>query len=142
MSKERQRPPKGGEEPPAPEPFATIDDCIALAQQLAGRLEQLGTYKHPLGVRKGEGMTPMIEEDSVQIRAGKRTYFLDVARTNEQKPYLRITESRFTGEEGERERNTIFVFPEEAEQFAQAVAGMAARIRRDHDKTSEADAKS
>jgi hypothetical protein len=116
------------------EPFTTIDDCIHLAQELATRLNELGDYKYPLGVRKGarlrKGVKRMREDkESVQIRAGSRTYFLDIAETAEGKRYLRITESRFKkDEQGTRERTSIVVFPEKVQEFATAVSEMAARV--------------
>ena len=63
-------------------------------------------------------------KDSRTIRSGGRTLFLDVEKTKESKPYLRITESRFKGEGKERERSSIFVFSEDAEEFAQVVSEM------------------
>jgi hypothetical protein len=59
--------------------------------------------------------------NTVQVRAGARTYFLDVEQTKDGKPYLKITESRFKGEGKARERSTLIVFPEEAQQFAAAL---------------------
>ena len=67
-------------------------------------------------------------KDSRTIRSGGRTLFLDVEKTKEGKPYLRITESRFKGEGKERERSSIFVFPEDVEEFAQAVSEMRKKL--------------
>jgi hypothetical protein len=117
------------------EPFTTIDDLIGLAQELFVRLRKLGEYKHPLDVRRGnvrrarkEVGSMKEDRESRQVKAGSRTYFVDVETTREGKRYLRITESRFKGEGSERERQSIVVFPEEAEEFAQAVSEMAAKL--------------
>lgn len=67
-------------------------------------------------------------QDSTTVRAGSRTYFFDVKQTAEGKNYLLVTESRFKGEEQERERQTIVVFPEEAEAFARAIEKMVSKL--------------
>jgi len=111
---------------PERKPFVTIDDALAKAQELASMLNELGERKHPFDIRKGvEFMSE--DQDSVQLKGAGRTYFLDMAQTREDKPYLRITESR-KGEGDKFERNSINVFPEDAEQFAQAVAQMAEKV--------------
>lgn len=69
------------------------------------------------------------ERESAQIKAGSRTFFLDIETTQDGKPYLRITESRFKGEGKDRERSSINIFPEQAEEFAQAVAEMVAKLK-------------
>ena len=69
------------------------------------------------------------EHDSVQIKAGSRTYFLDIEKTKDDKPYLRITESRYKGEGKDRERTSINVFPEQAEKFVQAITEMVAKLK-------------
>ena len=60
-----------------------------------------------------------------------KTYFFDIKKTKEDKPYLVITESRFKGEGKERERVSIAIFPENTEEFAEAVGEMTAKIRKD-----------
>ena len=39
--------------------------------------------------------------DSKKVKAGSSTYFFDVKKTKEDKPYLMITQSRFKGEGSE-----------------------------------------
>ena len=107
--------------------YTTIDDLIHLAEELVNGLNKLGEYKHPLSVRKGViNMIP--ERESVTIKATGRMYFLDVKETKEGKPYLVITESRSKGEGKERERRSIFIFQENAREFAQAVTKIADKI--------------
>ena len=116
---------------PGRESFITIDDCLRKARDLFAGLSKLSEYKHPLLIRRGVGkgvrkhMTD--ENQSKQIKASGRTYFLDVQKTREDKPYLRITESR-KGEGDKFERNSIHVFPEDAEEFAEAVSEMASKL--------------
>ena len=114
-------------------PFPTIDEALAKAQELTTILTRLGEYKHPLDIRKGSAMTKTrkeveqlmaSDENSIQLKAGGHYYFLDVGKTKDGKPYLRITESRGKG----KERSSINVFPEHAAEFAQAVATMAGRL--------------
>ena len=131
------------------EPFVTIDDLTHQAQGLLNGLQKLGTYKHPLQVRRGiplvgKGvMTTMKERkgreeskagkesqekmESQQIKGSGRTYFLDVAKTSQDKPYLRITESR-KGEGDKFKRSSIHVFPEDAKKFAKAVKKMTGKL--------------
>ena len=110
----------------------TIDDLTQQAEELASGLRQLRDYKHPLGIRrgtsiKGKGVSDVTNE-SKTVKAGARTYFFDLKETKEGKPYLTVTESRFKGEDEERERNTIVVFPENAEAFTEAITTMADKL--------------
>ncbi len=66
--------------------------------------------------------------DSITVKAGARTYFFDLRETKEGKPFMVITESRFKGEGKKRERVSITVFPEQSEEFGQAVSSMTARL--------------
>lgn len=67
-------------------------------------------------------------QDSKMIRAGSRTYFFDLRETKSGKKFLVITESRFTGEGEKRERQSLAVFPENIEEFVQAVQEMGEKI--------------
>ncbi len=62
------------------------------------------------------------------VKAGGKTYFFDIKKTKEGKPYLVITESRFAGEGKEWERTTIAVFPETAKEFANVVSEMVTKL--------------
>ena len=111
--------------------YTTIDDVIQLAQELLARLNQLGEYKHPLEVRRGRKEVMIMverEENSRTIKAGAKTYFLDIKETKEGKPYLMITESRFKGEGEERERSTIVVFQDNAQAFSEALTEMVEKL--------------
>ena len=114
--------------------FITIDDLYQQAQNLLENIEILGEYKYPLMVRRGsrKEVKDMIEEQAKEtrmIKAGKKTYFLDIKDTKEGKPYLLISESWFRDDEDEKpERNYIAVFPEQAKDFALAVVYMLDKI--------------
>ena len=116
---------------PDREPFITIDDLLQQAQKLFAGLQKLSEFKHPLDVRRGvrRGVKNHMNDtrQSTQINGSGRTYFLDIEKTKEEKPYLRITESR-KGEGDKWKRNGINVFPEDAAEFAQAVAEMASKL--------------
>ena len=122
---------------PQVDPFVTIDDLAVKAQELADGLQKLRAYRHPLEIRRGvprvgEGVSESMPEkkenkDSMQVKGGGRTYFLDMARTSKDTPYLRITESR-KGEGEEFERSSIYVFPEDAQKFSEAVQEMASKL--------------
>ena len=115
-------------------PFITIDDLVGMAGELYHGIRRLSEYKHPLDIRRGikkrKGVIQLIEqkEKSETIKAGSKTYFFDLRNTREGKAFLSITESRLKGNEGERERNTILVFPEEAQKFADTVADMVGKV--------------
>ena len=128
---------KSPKKTPQDEPFVTLDDLTIKAQELVDGLQKLSTYRHPLDVRRGvpkageEVSEEMTEEkesrDNMQVKGGGRTYFLDMAKTSKNTRYLRITESR-KGEGEEFERSSIYVFPEDAQKFGEAVQEMMARL--------------
>ena len=121
----------GSTSKPGIEPFITIDDLVHKAQELSLGLEKLSEYKYPLDVRRGtrKGVEKQMRGNgsSKQIKGRGRTYFLDVEKTRENKPYLRITESR-KGDGDQFERRSIHVFPEDIDDFAQALSEIAARL--------------
>ncbi len=111
--------------------FTTIDDLRRLAEDLVAGLNRLGEYKHPLDIRRGlrEGVRKMaIADESQSVKAGGKTYFFDIKRSNDGRPYLVITESRFKGEGKDRERASIVVFPEHAQEFLETLQGMVAKL--------------
>jgi hypothetical protein len=113
------------------EGYTTIDDLKEQAEALVKGLTRLAGYKHPLSVRRGVARVgEEVDEvsESEQLKAGAKTYFFDIAKTKEGKQYLKITESRFKGEGKERERSTVIVFPEQAQEFAEKVAAAAKQI--------------
>lgn len=120
------------------ESFITIDDLIDKALELFTGLKKLGEYKYPLDVRKAvsikkkgkevtKGMT--FGDESTTVKVGSQTYFFDIKKTKEGKPYLVITESRFKGEGQDRERSSIMVFPEDAKGFLAAAEEMLGKLR-------------
>jgi hypothetical protein len=116
---------------PSQEPFATIDDALHKAQELTSLLGRLGGYKHPLAVRRGRGREVndmATSEESQQLNGAGRTYFFDIKRTRDDKPYGVITESRKAREGETFERQSVNVFPEDAAAFAKAVAQMAKHL--------------
>ena len=105
--------------------FTTIDDLVSLSGELYYRLRQISLYKHPLAVRKG---MRQIEPKSKILRAGASTYFLDIRKTSNDKPYLMITESRYKANTGKPDRNTIVISHEKVKEFVGAVAEMGANL--------------
>lgn len=63
------------------------------------------------------------------IRAGSRTYFMDVRTAANGKRFLAIAESRYKGEGQPHERQTIRVFPEHASEFLEELTSMIWRIK-------------
>ena len=86
---------------------------------------QMSNGRSPVSEEGGESVS---EQTSQIVKAGAKTYFLDLKETRDGKPYLVITESRFKGEGKERERTSIAVFPEHAQGFLQALQEMVSRI--------------
>ena len=109
--------------------ITTIDDVIRLSEQLTAQLTKIGTYRHPLAIRRGVNFMTA-QNESKTIKAGAITYFLDIKQTRENKPYLVFTESRFKGEEQRHERRTIFVFQESAKELADAFSKMVKQLDR------------
>ncbi len=107
-----------------------------MAQVLADRLRQLGEQKHPLEVRKGTHLLKALEAEpppggrrSRQIKAGGRTYFLDLERSQaDGRSYLRITESRVGGKGRARKRVSLLVFPEAVAHLIQALTELSAYL--------------
>ena len=57
-----------------------------------------------------------------RVRAGKRTYFVDVKSTKSEKDYyITITESKRVGDD-EYEKHKIFLYKEDFEKFREALA--------------------
>ena len=109
--------------------FVTIDDLQKIAGVLLKGLHKLGEYKYPLAIRKGVRIMVEHEKNTGEvIKAGSLTYFFDVKETKDGKPYLLITESRYKGEDEERERKSIVVFQESMAEFAQVIDNIASQI--------------
>lgn len=118
--------------------IVTIDDLKDKAQRMSdgfkdfvADLERLGAYKHPLDVRRGvpKGVSALAgNETSKTLKAGSKTYFFDIQKAENGKPYLKITESRFKGTEKESTRSSIIIFPEDAQEFAGAVREMISHL--------------
>jgi len=51
------------------------------------------------------------------LKCGARTYFFDVKEAKNGNKYLKITESRFVKEGGERKRNSFILFKEDIGGF-------------------------
>ena len=68
------------------------------------------------------------QTNSQTVKAGSRAYFFDLKQTQEGKPYLIITESRFKGEGQERERSSIILFPDHAQNFLNVTQEMVNKL--------------
>ena len=62
--------------------------------------------------------------NSQSVKAGSITYFFDIKETKQRKPYLVITMSRFMGENEERERVSMPLFPEHVREFTKVFLEM------------------
>jgi hypothetical protein len=107
--------------------FTTIDDVRQMAQELLSALDTLGSYKYPLDIRRGvtkEVGDVVHAKESKIVKSSSRTYFFDIKKTHEGKPYLVITESR----KKENARSSIMVFPEDAGEFFAALEEMIKKL--------------
>lgn len=80
------------------------------------------------------------EIHSKVVRAGKRTYFLDVKCTRNDEYYLTITESKkFQDEKGDfrYEKHKIFLYQEDFEKFSEALSEITEFIRTKQENTTE-----
>lgn len=68
------------------------------------------------------------ETKSRMVKASGRTYFFDLKETEEGKKYLLLTESRRTKGGDEFLRSTMVLFPEQAQEFGEALAEMATKL--------------
>lgn len=62
------------------------------------------------------------------LKCGKRTFFFDVFKASNDKKYLKINESSFVGENGERKRNTFLLFPEDVLNFQERMNEIASYL--------------
>ena len=114
--------------------FITIDDLAHMAKELLDGIIRLSKYNHPLDVRKGETLIKEVidmtgqSEESMTLKARGKTYFFDIRKTKEGKPYLGITESHLKKESKEPQRSTVFIFPEDAPNFKKAFTEMIDKL--------------
>ncbi len=66
--------------------------------------------------------------NSRTVRAGSNTYFFDLKETDDGKPFLVITQSRFKGEGKGHDRASLVVFPEPSQEFLEAAQDMISRL--------------
>lgn len=78
---------------------------------------------------------PVKEIYSSRLRAGRKTYFLDVKEDAKGEAYLKITESRQTGDVFEQER--IIVDKEHAEALLESMADAVRRLMAHRHKKKE-----
>ena len=67
-------------------------------------------------------------DNSRTVRAGSNTYFFDLKETDDGKPFLVITQSRFKGEGKGHDRASLAVFPETANEFLETAQDMLNKL--------------
>ena len=118
-----------------PETITTIDDALRMAGNLYKGLIELSQSKYPLDIRKGVMGMYNERKGGEVIKTSGKTFFLDIEQTKNGKPYLKITESRKDGKNGDQIRNSVIVFQEDIREFAQAITRISFQIGLDeHDK--------
>jgi hypothetical protein len=115
-------------------PFPTIDDALKEANRLTAMLRELGSLKYPLDIRRGvkkrqkqvEGF--IMHHDSASLKAGAKTYLFSIKKARNGDSYLEISESRAGKEGTPKAKAVLYVFPEHAQAFEQAVSQMTSKI--------------
>ncbi len=64
-----------------------------------------------------EFATPLF---TTKLALGRRTFFFDVRKTKDEKPYVKITESSV--KEGQKHRTNMMIFDSEMDDFKKALA--------------------
>ena len=67
-----------------------------------------------IGMDESKKKTPV---RSSILKMGRQTVFFDVNIASNNRKYLKISESHFTGEGDERKRSSFVLFPEQAQDF-------------------------
>jgi phage protein U len=65
---------------------------------------------------------------SSTLRMGAKTIFFDVNLASNNKKYLKITDTRFTGEGKDRIRSSVVLFPENIEGFQKSLQEMVSYL--------------
>ncbi len=65
----------------------------------------------------GEITAPLF---STKVLLGRRSFYFDVRKTKENKPYIKITESSI--KDGQKVRNNLLIFDSEIEDFKVALS--------------------
>lgn len=68
------------------------------------------------------------ERKTRMVRAGSRTYFIDLKESQSGQKFLVLTESRWAKDGKEYLRSSIVLFPDQAEKFNQALGKMTAKL--------------
>lgn len=78
---------------------------------------------------KGKKKLPTVDSvKSSTLKLGAKTIFFDVNVASNDKKYLKITVSRFTGEGSERVRSSLVLFPEDMAGFQTNLKEMVAYL--------------
>jgi hypothetical protein len=62
------------------------------------------------------------------LKLGKRTFFFDVNIASNNKKYLKVTESRLVGDNGETKRSSFVLFPEDVTNFQTSLVEMVGHL--------------
>lgn len=71
--------------------------------------------KIPKGNEIGKSFANKIK--SSKFRIGANTFYFDVNLAANNQKYLKVTESRYMGEDEDRIRNSVVIFPEQVADF-------------------------
>jgi hypothetical protein len=114
--------------------FPTIDDAFSRVEEGYLVLRRLRALKYPLAVRRGihtRSRTMASADKSRVLRAKGRTYFFDIKKSSEGKPYAIITESRLRRGDQPPYLARIALFPEDAQAFLGILEEVVALVRQE-----------
>lgn len=61
------------------------------------------------------------------VKGGGRTYFFDLRESKNGNKYVQVTESR-RGQDGKNVRNSLFLFPDHAQEFQEALNEIVGQV--------------
>jgi len=108
---------------------ATLAELVHQSEKLYKGLLQLGENEDPAALLGGSIELPK-EKESVTLRAGGRTYFLDTGKTKNDRGYLKITETHVEGEEKKPIRNSVIVFEDQLSEFYLALSRLIVNLKK------------
>ena len=107
----------------------TLAELVQQSEKLYKGLLLLSENEDPAALLGGTIQIPD-EKESVTLRAGGRTYFLDTGKTKNDRGYLKITETHIEGEEKKPIRNSVIVFEDQLPDFYLALSRLIVNLKK------------
>lgn len=108
---------------------AALVDLVSQSERLYKGLLLLSENEDPAALLGGVIELPA-ERESVTLRSGGRTFFLDMGKTKNERGYLKITETHIEGEEKKSVRNSVIVFEDQLPDFYIALSRLLVNLKK------------